>query len=548
MNISGLEKHKYFNTFLLFSTFILTIVTFYLRFGYHFGVNDQWVLSPKGISMADPTAFVGDWFTHGAPQPHWLFDFFTALGEKIGYLPEFYLLYWLATAFAMATFFTWIFLWIKKPLLALAGPPLLALGPHSLLGSGITLWGWALPHSLGGSLAVLALVAWMTGRYRWCSFLLLFSTLIHVQHGAHSAGLILVAALVFRSFKKVGWSVVGSLVIVFSIAKVLGLAGGGDVFLTACQKYIPYHCLATSWPFENFFPVLFLTSGFGISFLGYKKHFAPFYFIAGLIIFGLYLGIALDVLNIESISWIPRRFNIYRLVSLLVPFSIVGFLWGTCLAFEAMKRSTIKNVFILIVSFSGLLTWIMSRNAGLEGQLVVSFFWTSLILILIFLSTLELQRFNFLKLLGLICISTSLFFAEHFYRSAPYDNLKRIGQFVQEAVPPGKLILISPHFEWFRFMSRRAIIADTKAIPYQPDTFAEWENRIHDLGGFDNSGRSYSQLDYSSWSSIARKYKADYAFVTEGDAVAQEVSQKHKLVLKLEGQPSFYVYKLEPNP
>ena len=428
------------------------------------------------------------------------------------------------------------------------GPAFLAIGPHSLLGSGITLWGWALPHSLGGSLALLTLAAWITGRYRWCNLLLLFSTLIHVQHGAHAAGLILVASLVFGSFKKVGWGVVTSLVIVLFIAKILGLSGGGDVFLTACYKYIPYHCLATSWPLENFLPVIYLSVGFGLSFLGYKKSFSPFYLIFGLILFGLYAGIALDILNIDSLSWIPRRFNIYRLVSLLVPFSIVGFLWGISLVFEEINKIFLKKFLILLISFFALSSWIISKNAGFEGQLLMSFFWTSAILFFIFLSSYEFKRFIFLKWVWLICISSSLFFAEHFYRSAPYENLRRIGQFIQEVVPPGKLILASPHFEWFRFMTRRAVIADTKAIPYQPETFSEWENRIRDLGGFDTSGRSYSQIDYLTWTSIVKKYSVDYAFVTEGDHVAQEVSRNHKLVLKLEGQPSFYLYQLKTGP
>lgn len=166
------------------------------RYGYTFGTGDHLVLMPRGVANAEPSAFQGDWFVESAPQPHWLFDYVTEAGYAAGSLPA------------------------VPPVLAplpgrvrsrrpLAGPPvvpgrpwsalllgpLLVLGPEKVLGSTTPLLGIALPHMLGGCLALLALAA--LGNRHWTSAVVvaLVAGIVHVQHGVLVAPILLLTGI-----------------------------------------------------------------------------------------------------------------------------------------------------------------------------------------------------------------------------------------------------------------------------------------------------------------------------------------------------------------
>src|SRR5438552_6093798 len=84
-----------------------TLLAIVARWGYSFGYFDQTVLSVRGIALADHT-LRSDWFAQSVPQPHWLFDVVTFVGERLGLLSWVYLAYWLAGIAVFAVAAVWI--------------------------------------------------------------------------------------------------------------------------------------------------------------------------------------------------------------------------------------------------------------------------------------------------------------------------------------------------------------------------------------------------------------------------------------------------------
>ena len=230
-------------------------VCLYVLSGYVYGYSDHTLLSIKGISWADHSAFVNDWFNERVPQPHWLFDLLTYAGERTGHLPAVYFLYTLSglAFFGLGT--AWLAEYWLAPgrrALSLGVPVLMALGPTFALGTFLPFLTQALPNNLGGLMAYAAVAALITGRTRTACALALATGIVHVQHGVVLAGVLVLAALLAKGSWRSRLPLVGTagalLLLSIVVSTARGLASGNADMIEACTVASIGHCNANTWP------------------------------------------------------------------------------------------------------------------------------------------------------------------------------------------------------------------------------------------------------------------------------------------------------------
>ncbi|HEY8271167.1 MAG TPA: DUF6798 domain-containing protein [Pseudobdellovibrionaceae bacterium] len=476
---------------MFYFVFFLFILIPVLRLGYHFGNLDHTILSLQGIAKARPTAFLNDWFIKNAPQPHWHFDLLTQAGESLGLLHEFYLLYWFFSVGILVCALKLIcqHLKIEKalPWIAL----ILLLGPWRFLGSG-PLWGsWALPHFMGGSLGLLACALWLQKKEKWLWFVVPLATLFHIQHGA-LVSLLLVSGSLFQWRKNLPVICLAILNLggVFAAAKLRGLTDSGNAFLMSCQKYIPEHCFAPAWPLDWLLPLVVIFIVF--IFLGKKiwrdggDSWTALALSASCITF---FGTLIDYFDIEPLATLFRRLFFHRVAAYSLCFAVViiaQMIWEGDL--RNLQNKTLKifaaiSIVILLISPSG----ILGEKADLR------------------------------KL------------------TANQPVYEILGHHLETLVPPGEIIAMNPALVWVRLLSRRAVVVDVKAIPFQDQPFKEWEERIRDLGGFDFDGNKFKQMSFYQLKFMSQKYKASFVLLEIDDQKLENAKKEFRFVATVGG-------------
>lgn len=511
---------------------IVTAFVIHARFGYHMGFADQQVLAIRGIAAADDDAFVNDWFNARAPQPHWFFDGVTYVGELFGIRPALYLLYWLASLVAFSIGSVWLARrWLPPHaqwLVVLVGP-LLALSPISVLGSTTPLLQLALPHMLGGCLAYACLAALLTSRHWAACVTALAAEIAHVQHGANLAVILFAAACVLPGLTtrwRVSYGAVAMANVVMSVlvTRIRGIVGNGDDFLEICEQVAPFHCYANSWPDKWF------TDGRVLALLlvtlvvlrrsdGWRR-LGP---LIALPAVGLFAGVYADAHDLGELGHMAQRTNIYRLVTLVLPFSVWPLVGA---AFWAGRRVWLRVLVAAFVAIIGA-NWLQGFTGAFEHDR--SSAWLTAVGAAglgVVVSLVPARRPALCRpLMALTAVLlVSLLATDALMWRSPTIGLDGsdprviVGRAIEDATPPGSIIAASPAHEWLRIASRRAIVADCKAVPYGGDPWREYQDRIAALGGRDCVGSTaFGALTLSDLVSLRQRFGVTHALLARDD-------------------------------
>lgn len=454
---------------MIYLVLLVLLVVPVLRFGYHFGDLDHVILSLRGIANASPQAFQNDWFVEKAPQPHWLFDLFTQWGESLGLLREFYFAYWIISTciFCYAVLLICRHLNVGKYIFLIA--ILLALEPLHILGTIPLLGSWALPHFLGGALGLLACAFWLEKKelYLWLAVPLV--TLVHTQHGALVSLLLIFGSAV--QYKIQYRSIIlglSNLVVVFVTAKMRGLTEDRGLFLQLCKTFISGHCFAPQWDPQLLLPMailLFMTAYYTWKLWKDRSNsWAALTLAASAIAF---FGTLADYLDIPVMADLYRSYFMHRITGYAICFSVIA-----VIPIMSSKES------------SRTLLW------GIRSSLIIA-------------------------LICLFIMPGSVFREESSLMesalSAPY--LESLGHKMQLIIPPGETIVADPRLVWLRYVSRRAIVTDLKAFPYQADAFNEWQERFADLNGL-----NFPAMDFQKLLTTLKKYKSHFVILSRQDS------------------------------
>lgn len=529
--------NRIFNLILLW---LFTTLMIFLRYGYEEIASDLLILDLKGIYMADATAFRGDWFTEQVPQPHWIYDRFVFILESNNWLASGKLALWLLSAAMLSCSIYFLIGNSNRLLYSCLAITLLILGPVSPLGSGTLALGWSLPHVWGACLLLLVFALLYRGEVGKASVIGLLTPFAHAQHGLHSGLVLILFGLLFyllEKNKRAFWAISsGGIVILLSlmIAYSGSVVGLGESYDRICRDYASFHCYSSLWPAFWWLSLPFILAGmmFFIAFsFGDKRKKALKY--SSLIIFSVYLMLVfVEYLNLEPFSHMSRVTNVWRWITLWIPMAVVGFV-------QAFRLYSQKSLLLsLLLGVSVFVFWFSAKSGGW----VNSDFWETSILFVTFFLLMSVSFFLYRKwaplfilffLIGAFAISGEPF-------EAVPDYYEIMGGNIQKVVPPGELIIADPKLNFVRRFSRRAVIVDSKGLPYSEPHLGEWERRMHDLDGgvFD-----YSHMSYDNWMKVAQKYGAKYALLKKDEPRFEIVSSRNELLWTADEVP-FVLFRL----
>jgi uncharacterized protein DUF6798 len=509
---------------------VTTTVALLFRHGYRFGLFDQTVYSVRGIALADPSAFRYDWFARTVPQPHWLFDVITYLGTRLGILPGVYLAYWLAGILAFAIGSAWLTRRFMPdcPGLAAALGPIVVLGPSALLGSTTPLLWFADPHMLGGCLAFLALCGLLTDRWGAASLAALAAGLFHIQHGANLAPvLILTAVLVRDATPRRRLLLVATAAILTAgaagTAQWRDLHTTGDQWLVTCQRLIPFHCHAPSWPLGYLASGGFVVAAAG-GFAWFARHrWRSVVPAVALPAVGLTLGVLAERFELGVFGRLAAQFNIHRLATLVEPFAAFGLLCLVVSATSGQRQQRIRRAALAAIT---LVVWSTMSESAVRGPGAVS----ALVVVGLTIGLLAWfvprrgpqPRPRAAALLAGLAILTLGAAAEGNLGQVGYDRslpTVRAALAIKAIVPDTAIIAAPPDMYWLRAISERSIVADCKAVPYGGPLWDEYMQRMQDLGG-NCDGRAYGwrTLTPEALESLRSKYGVTHVLLYDNDA------------------------------
>lgn len=532
-----------------------------VRYGYRFGDGDQALLSLKGISLADSSAFRNDWFTRHAPQPHWLFDGITFVGERLGALPLVYFAYWALALLAFGTAATWLgrrfFPSRRWPILIFG--PVMAVGPEKVLGSTTPLLGVAVPHVLGGCLALLTLAALLTERWRSAVFAAVLTWLVHVQHGANLAPiLVLAAVLATGASRRSRLTMAGTgLLLGLGAALVLnwrGIHSGSDEWLEICVQASPFHCDANSWP------VVYLVGGFLLTVvaLGWAvahrrlwRSVVPAVVLPG---GGLLAAVLVDRLDVPVLGELAQRSNAYRLAALVLPLAALALLSLVARVHATRQPADVATLAILAAF------WLTPLDHDSGGGwratpvgLAVLFALLSAIIVLALrvlppardLASRHLARRTNAPVWAFFLLPGALFLAGAVLANGGFSPVHlgynrgdpRIAAALElgERLPERAVVAAHPAIDWLRAVSRRAVVADCKAIPYGGRLWREYLARMAALGGTDCTlgPGAFATLTPADVEGLAGAYGVTHVLLFPSDPKLVYATQHWRLVWRM---------------
>lgn len=514
-----------------------TALSAHMRLGYSYGFGDQAVLMVKGISIADHTAYVNDWFNDSSPQPHWSFDLVTAFGQKIHALPAVYLVYFLASAIVFGTASVLLARrWLPRRAwwLSILIGPLVVLGPISPLGSTTPILPIAIPHVLGGCLAYLAIVLILIDRPIGASIATVLTALVHVQHGANLAVVVIVCAVIWKGpTVRERWIMaaagVAAGVHAYVATTLRGITGNGTDFIEVCQLRSPHHCNANTWPTARLNFGWLLVVMIALLIWSRRKHeFRRLLAVTALPLVGLLIGVWADRMDFPVIGELAQSTNVYRLVTLILPFAIWGLIVGIADADTVDKRGPMALFATLI-----LLGWYSSYTAiadsvsGETNMLGATLMVLVVLTVALLVSALWTEwKPNYVAigsavaLVG-VCLGSSLPIR---LATAPIgysttDPRVFGAQQVTEATPVGSVVAAPPIMTWLRAVSKRAVVVDCKSVPYGGVPWQQYKERMESLGGWDNcrGNNTYWLLTLTDIQNLADKYGVTHMLTVEGD-------------------------------
>ena len=540
---------------------VATLLAILLRWGYSYGYFDQTVLSVRGIALADPRALRGDWFTHSVSQPHWLFDAVTYVGERFGALPWVYLAYWFTGIVVFSVAAVWVaerFVPGRRGAAALIGP-LVALAPQAILGSSGPLVWFAIPNMLGGCLAFLALAALLTGRFRIAVVGALLAGLVHVQHGANLAAVLMVAAFIPGGWTRkqrvvLAGTAVALLAGALAVAIWRQLEPTGPEWLETCENLIPYHCYAPSWHAP------YLISGglviaLAAAFIWYARdRLSAVIPAVALPTAALVVGVAAERFDWGALGRLAQTYNVHRFVTLVVPFGAAGLLIvGSRLARNQSTR--VRRALAGAIGGGVVLIWSMMTEDPFSRSLIdrpSSLAVALAIGVAVWVGTSggsPRQRGASLRAQSVVAVTAALMPAVLMAASSGtfgrvgYDSSLAgvraaldIGRTVQEH----SVIAAPPEIYWLRLISRRAVVADCKAGPYGGAAWHEYMIRLDALGGCVGSSSNFPVLAPEQVEELRSEYGATHVLLYGNDPKIGYARTHWRLVY--EAPPQSYLY------
>lgn len=514
-------------------TFLTLVAGIQLRFGYSAGLSDQFVLSPLGISWADKSAFKNDYFVENAIQPHIFFDWFTKIGYSSGHLSSYYLFYWILTlavaSIAIVKFAE--FLSRENVLISsLLGALLLTAGPVTLFGTTTIALPQALPHALGGAICFLAVSLALRKEWLGAGICVVFATVAHVQHGSVAIAIIaLLLIMNFRAKRQILWFPIFCLILSMGIfALILSIRpviGNFSDFIKVCNEYIPYHCNATSWLPNRFVTGLATFSIILIAASNRKVSSQDnFKDLSQIAISATIALISLDYLDVPVFGGIVQAINAYRINSIFIS---IGALCGAWILVNAKELSS-RTLALALSSIYVFLTATGDESHLAPYSFIVAsiLFWFYFTIVEsngkdknwnVFSISLPKTQAKIFVALALVAIMGSGLTLPRFRPNFMSDYAKSFK--IEHLVPSGSTIVANPSWTWVRLASKRAVIVDCKYIPYGGVPLTQFENRLDEIGGYDEvcSGNSFDALTPQEIDSWASRFNGKYLLLSKSD-------------------------------
>ncbi len=542
----------------------VTALATHLRSGYSYSSGDQSVLQAYGITWADPGAFVNDWFTHSAPQPHWSFDLVTYLGEMLHARPYVYFAYWLLAMFVFGLGTAWLTRhWLPKHAWWVGGlvPVVVVMGPQSAVGSTTPLLATAIPHVLGGCLAYLTIAALITRRFYVACVVAALTSIAHVQHGANIAVILAAVAIVaarLSTRQRITMLGTAAAVAVASVVATTarGIVGSGDDFIEICTQVIPVHCDANAWSVGILAEACAAVGGIGLLVAArWRRDGRVLVASVGLAALGLALGLFADRVDLPFFGELAQRVNIYRLVAIVIPFVA----WAALTATFGVRRRWRPAVAALSALL--LVYWLMEPYySGLSAVVFPQRHWPYLFVgVLVVLSVVPTVFLRprlpvWLVWLPALLVLLLLDFRVPFHRAWPDLDASsslgyQMGQAVEDSTPVGAVIVADPRNDSIHAFARRAVIADVKNVPYGGRPWAEYKDRISDLtGGAPLLGfqtrPAFLDLSIEDVIRLKEKYDADYLFLAPDDPKVQQAVDAGWPVVAGSDPERFWLFKI----
>lgn len=528
-----------------------------VRHGLQLGAIDHEVLAPRGISWADPTAFVGDWFNAAAPQPHWLFDVVVWVGWSIGHITAVLFAYWLLTClvFGLATTLlarAWVPAGAQAWLAVTAVSALAAVIPFTVAGSTWLGFPAALPNMLGGALLYLLTALLLTGRYRWTWAVLPATALVHVQIGAIALVLVVLGALALapriRAQRPARRLVAGYLGVVVATAgivvvamKARSVAAERADFIEICNTLIPFHCAAGTWTT----PEVLVPVGAAVLTLAatglVARPLRPLYLATlGVCAVGTVAAMFLDRGAVYRVGPLIQALNGYRVGLALYPYAC----WGLLVPL-LRPASTWARLPAVLLAVVGMPLFFM----GPYGKLVLGDFETwhpwswwacAAYLLLAVLAALaqvrprgdarRRQAIGAALLAALLVWVGASSAASGMTVKAPPslawagEDAASWGAQARALIPVGSQVIIPPTQARYRLMMERGAVVDCKNIPYGGAPYREWKRRIAAVGGAaqcPTNAKVYDALPGATLLAAADTYGADAIMVAPEEDRAQ---------------------------
>lgn len=94
---------------------------------------------------------------------------------------------------------------------------------------------------------------------------------------------------------------------------------------------------------------------------------------------------------------------------------------------------------------------------------------------------------------------------------------------------------MDPRMEWVRYTSQRAVIVDTKALPYQENALKEWDERFTDLGR-----RQFEEITFAKLAFAMRKYNSHFVIIDHQDPKYELAQKEFKEIMNFSTMGLFW--------
>ncbi len=515
---------------------------------YDAGTGDHLVISPAGLLRADSSLYLNDYFVRQAKMPHWAFEFYTALGSRLGLLGPMYFAYWLLAI----SFCAYAHLIIARHVahrfsyaLAIVMLTTQLIGTRTMFGTSGVILNQALPHSLAASMGFLVIASLLTKKRNLVFIYLPILPLIHIQIGTIVVGLVMVLVVLERIG---GQSVrrqhaasfalsVGS---IFFGLIYRPIAGNIQDFSRLCRDLAPHHCYAPSWSSSvmvGCFAILAIAV-LGFVFIG-KSVLNTRQRVTVYLLPAIALAITL-ILDRNDLGWLAnfvRGNNVYRVAVVLLPWLY----WVPVLIAisEGRKAWRFCGAVLSVVLLTKLMSltehgnYFESRTTHLLGLVIV-------VSCVIFLDRSEWSgKKNWHLSILVVCLASVPAFAGLKYGQdqfsmpnptfQPDQNIVEFGKALRQDVASGQIVVGDPARSWTRMASGVAYGVDCKFRPIGGgEPLYEYYDRINPLGGYDqacNQG-SFSTVTADSLIQYFEASSADLLLLPTDDGRLNELTSK----------------------